>query len=117
MRGGGGGGGRGAVAAVWRGGGGDSPARDSLWALRAPSRARHRPVRIGPLSTDAWLPCAFAAQGRLTKADIAMTDIGPNFRGDPGRAAPSSGDAAPSANTAEALKLPADAVVIVPVRN
>jgi len=47
-----------------------------------------------------------------------MTDIGPNFRGETGRASAQPEQAsAPSSTTGEALKLPADAVVIVPVRN
>ena len=47
-----------------------------------------------------------------------MTDIGPNFREQPGRASPQPGETpAPASTASEALKLPADAVVIVPVRN
>jgi ATP-dependent Lon protease len=47
-----------------------------------------------------------------------MTDIGPNFREPPGRAsAPSGQSSSPARAGSETLNLPADAVVIVPVRN
>src|SRR5579872_1033444 len=47
-----------------------------------------------------------------------MTDIGPNFREETGRTPPQSAPAQASAGgNAEVAKLPADAMVIVPVRN